>query len=136
MIDSVDKKILGLIDKRVISGEKIAEELGITRTAVWKRVKKLRNLGYNIESKGNGYILKSRTDLLLEEEIRPFLKTSFIGKNYIFLKEINSTNTYARKNVYEDGTVVLAQKQTSGRGRRGRKWISSGKGLYFSIVQF
>ncbi len=134
MIDSVDKKILELIDKRVFSGEKLAEELGITRTAVWKRVKKLRNLGYNIESRGNGYILKNRTELLLENEVRPFLKTSFIGKKYVFFKEIDSTNTYARKSVFEDGTVVLAQKQSSGRGRRGRKWVSSGKGLYFSIV--
>ncbi len=134
MIDAVDEKILNLIEEGTISGESLAEYLGVTRTAVWKRINKLKKLGYTIETSSNGYRLVERTELLLENEIKPFLKTSFIGKKYIFFQEIGSTNSYAKQQVFDDGAVVVAQRQKTGRGRRGRKWISTGKGLYFSIV--
>ena len=86
MIDAVDEKILNLIEKGTISGESLAEYLGVTRTAVWKRINKLKNLGYTIETSSNGYRLVERTELLLDNEIKPFLKTSFIGKKYIFFR--------------------------------------------------
>jgi BirA family biotin operon repressor/biotin-[acetyl-CoA-carboxylase] ligase len=135
-IDEVDEKILQNISSNFISGQNLAVELNISRTAVWKRIQKLKELGYQIESSKNGYKLKKKTDFLLPIEIFHCLKTSFIGKNYIFFKEIDSTNDYSKRcKELEEGTVVLAETQTAGKGRKGRHWISSkGKGIYLSIV--
>ncbi len=134
MIDELDKKILKKIKRNLVSGQQLATELSITRTAVWKRINKLKQLGYKIKSTPKGYLLLEEGDLLLEEEVKPLLSTSLIGKRYIYLQNIDSTNNYAKQNILEEGTVVVAQKQTSGKGRKNRKWISTGKGLYFSIV--
>ncbi len=135
-VDEIDNLILDQISTSYISGQNLAEELNVSRTAVWKRIKKLKELGYEIESSKNGYKLKRKTNLLLPIEIFRCLKTSYIGRNYIFFKEIDSTNDYAKRcRELEDGTVVLAENQTSGKGRKGREWISSiGKGIYFSII--
>ncbi len=137
-IDDIDTKILKNISYNFASGQNLATELNISRTAVWKRIQKLKELGYEIESSKNGYKLKKKTNYLLPIEIYQCLKTSFIGKNYIFFKEIDSTNDYAKRcKELEDGTVVLAETQTSGKGRKGRQWISSkGKGIYLSIVLY
>ncbi len=135
-IDEIDNLILKQISATYISGENLATELNVSRTAVWKRIQKLKELGYEIESSKKGYKLKKKTELLLPIEIFHCLKTSYIGKNYIFFKEIDSTNDYAKRcKELEDGTVVLAETQTSGKGRKGRQWLSTeGKGIYLSIV--
>lgn len=134
-LDQIDIKILELTEKETISGEILASIFNISRTAIWKRIKKLEKLGYNFSHTPEGYKLKERTSYLLENEIKPLLKTRFIGKNYIFFEEIDSTNIFAKNNNLEEGTAVVAESQTAGKGRKGRKWISvKEKGIYFSIV--
>ncbi len=134
MIDDIDIKILKSIESKVISGQKLASDLSITRTAVWKRINKLRKLGYKILSTPKGYTLVDSTQFLIKEEIKSTLKTSFIGKDYIHFIEIDSTNRYAKENTFHEGTVIVAEKQTAGKGRKNRKWVSTGKGIYFSII--
>ena len=134
-LDNIDLKILELTEKETISGERISSIFNISRTAVWKRIKKLEKLGYEFLHTSEGYKLKKRTSYLLENEIKPLLETKFIGKNYIFFEEIDSTNNYLKNNEFEEGTVVVAETQTAGKGRKGRKWVSiKGKGIYFSIL--
>ncbi len=134
-MDKIDETILKLIEKYPVSGEKLSSILGISRVAVWKRIKKLENLGYKIKKSKNGYFLEKASEYLLPYEIKKYLKTVWLGQNYIFFEEIDSTNVYAKKEDLPHGTVVLAETQTAGKGRKGRKWVSEkGKGLYFSIV--
>ncbi len=134
-MDKTDEKILKLLKQGLVSGEKIALSLGISRTAIWKRIKKLEKKGYKIKHLKEGYLLYESSPYLLPYEIKKYLKTSWLGKNYIFFEEIHSTNTYAKEKNFPHGTVILAENQTAGKGRKGRKWISQkGKGLYFSIV--
>ncbi len=132
-MDRTDIFILEQIIKKRITGEELSRLLGISRTAVWKRIKKLEDLGYKISHNRKGYLLEGRSPYLLPYELD--LKTKWLGKKYIFFKSVNSTNVYAKENDLSDGTVVFAENQTEGRGRKGRKWISTeGKGLYFSVV--
>ena len=129
-----------LVEGRFISGEKLAKNLGISRTAVWKRINFLRNFGYKIESiKNKGYRLVSRPDILIPEEIKIGLDSKIIGREIHYFKEINSTNLYAKKLASEgaqEGTVVVADIQLSGRGRKDRNWSSPFGGLWFSIVLY
>jgi len=121
-----------------VSGEKISKEFGVTRTSIWKLVNELRDEGFIIESHSRkGYRLVSIPDLINPEEIRKNLKTTFIGRNIIFLKSVDSTNAYA-KEMGKEGmqeAVVLAEEQTRGRGRLGRMWHSpKGSGIWMSIL--
>ena len=129
-----------LVEGRFISGEKLAKNLGISRTAVWKRINFLRNFGYKIESiKNKGYRLVSRPDILIPEEIKIGLDSKIIGREIHYFKKINSTNLYAKKLASEgaqEGTVVVADIQLSGRGRKDRTWSSPFGGLWFSIVLY
>ncbi len=132
-MDKTDLFILEQIRKKRVSGKELSKILGVSRTAIWKKIKKLEDLGYKISHNKKGYLLLSRSPYLLPSELN--LKTKWIGKNYIFFRSVSSTNIYAKENDFPDGTVVFAENQISGRGRKGRKWISTeGKGLYFSVV--
>ena len=134
-LDNIDLKIIDISGKKTVSGEELSKEFCVSRTAIWKRIKKLENIGYKFSHSKEGYKLLKRTQLLLENEIKPLLKTNTIGQNYIFFKEIDSTNTYSKSTDLPHGTVVVAENQTKGKGRKGRKWLStSQKGLYFSIT--
>lgn len=122
-----------------VSGEEISRKLGISRTAVWKHISRLRREGYSIESQTNsGYRLVGSPDLLSPGELEPMLKTRFIGREIIYFDSITSTSTYAKKAAEEpfaEGTVIIAEEQTAGRGRLGRQWISTrGKGIWMSIM--
>lgn len=121
-----------------ISGEKLSEELGVSRTTVWKNIKTLREEGYKIESYSKkGYRLKKSADTVSEVEIEPYLKTEFIGRNYIYLEEVDSTNEEVKRvqSEYDEGLVIIAEEQTAGKGRLGRNWESpSKKGIYMSIL--
>ncbi|MEJ5301239.1 MAG: biotin--[acetyl-CoA-carboxylase] ligase [Thermodesulforhabdaceae bacterium] len=122
-----------------LSGEELALRFGITRTAVWKKIQKLEELGYVFEKKPKqGYQLISVPDLLHPVEILSELKTSWFAKRYFYYREIDSTNTEAMKLAMEEGPegiAVVAESQTAGRGRLGRSWVSQPKkGLYFSFV--
>lgn len=121
-----------------ISGQKLSEQLNVSRTAIWKHISELKNEGYQIEAHHKmGYILLSEPDLLTYEEISPYLFTNFFGRHYIHKLVIDSTNNFAKEiasNV-PDGTVIVAESQTAGRGRLGRSWISQeGCGVWMSII--
>jgi len=121
-----------------LSGEQISEQLGLSRTAIWKAVNSLRQEGYEIEARaGMGYRLVSTPDVLTEEEIRACLRRPE-GRKLICLDEIDSTNTCLRQMALEgaeDGTAVTAEYQTAGRGRMGRNFQSPrGKGIYLSVL--
>jgi len=106
--------------------------------AVWKHIKKIQELGYNVESKQKlGYKLISNSELLLPWEITSNLKTKIIGKQAYYFDSIDSTQNQALKmaqDVANDGTVIVAAKQTGGKGRDGRKWISPKGGIWISII--
>ena len=119
------QKVLELLKSRpkdYLSGEEIAERLGLSRAAVWKAVDALRKEGYTIEARTSlGYRLTASPDALTEKEIRGFLgETMLVGKELICLESVDSTNTYLKKQALSgvpDGTVVTADCQTGGRGR-------------------
>ena len=123
-----------------LSGERISQQLELSRTAVWKAVDALRRDGYTIEaSSGLGYCLTGTPDALTEPEIRSFLSsTECVGRKLLCFDEIGSTNTYAKEIALTgaaDGTVVVADCQTAGRGRMGREFQSpGGKGIYLSAL--
>jgi len=134
-------KILSLLKSHkteYLSGQDLSDVLKISRVAVWKHVKKIRSLGYKIESKQKlGYRLIEPTNLLLPWEITSELKTKTIGKRAYYFDSIDSTQNFAMEiasNSKENGTVVISQKQTRGRGRLGRKWMSPVGGIWLSIV--
>lgn len=122
-----------------ISGEKISEKLGISRAAVWKHIKSIKEDGYEIESVSRkGYKLISSPDLLTFEEVNPYLNTKYIGKDIRYYNTIDSTNTKAKElgtAGAKEGTVVISEEQTGGRGRLGRQWVSPKfNGIWMSII--
>jgi BirA family biotin operon repressor/biotin-[acetyl-CoA-carboxylase] ligase len=122
-----------------VSGDLIAGRLGITRTAVWKCLKQLEELGYAFEKrKGKGYRLLSTPDRLYPWEIERFLETSSLGREIVYRDSVDSTNALAFRLAIEggrEGTCVVAESQVAGRGRLDRQWHSPyGKNLYLSVV--
>lgn len=115
-----------------VSGRAIGEALGMSRTAVWKHILELRSDGYAIEAVTNkGYRLAGNPAGPDEAGIRRFTDASVLGTRIVCLDEAESTNSYAKELAAggaSDGTVVTAGKQTAGRGRLGRKWVSGGAG--------
>ncbi|MFH1490036.1 MAG: biotin--[acetyl-CoA-carboxylase] ligase, partial [Pseudomonadota bacterium] len=123
-----------------VSGESISRDHAVSRSAVWKQIRRLREEGYTIESSTKkGYRLLESPDLLLPQEIRDGLETRVFGKNEIHhFIETDSTNIRARELAEKgapEGTLVLAEKQTGGRGRKGRNWHSPPRGgIYVSLI--
>lgn len=121
-----------------VSGETLAAELGVSRTAVWKYVKKLRLEGYCISSSPrSGYTLTSVPDLLLPDEIAAGLETRVLGRTIVTFETLPSTQDHAKKLALQGGatgTLVVAETQSGGRGRLGRSWASPPGGLYFSVI--
>ena len=124
--------------KEYLSGQDLSDILKISRVAVWKHIKKIRSLGYQIESKQKlGYRLVNTTNLILPWELTDGLKTKMIGKRVYYFDTIDSTQNFAIKiasSSKENGTVVISNKQTNGRGRLGRRWISPQGGIWLSII--
>lgn len=117
-----------LHEREVVSGDVIASKLGISRVAVWKHVKELIELGYEIESTPRGY-------KLLKGPNKPY-PWELNVKAYYFLR-VNSTMNVAKelaRKGEEEWTFVIAEEQTAGRGRLKRHWISQRGGLYFSVI--
>ena len=138
----METKILKLFRKTpsgFLSGEDISSKLDISRSAVWKHIEKLRTLGYEFDAVPHlGYRLSKVPDKLYSYEIESLIKTHSIGKEVIYYDTIDSTNTAAynlAKQGAKEGTVVVAEKQTKGRGRLSREWVSpKQKGIYFSVI--
>lgn len=121
-----------------LSGQDLSDVLRISRVAVWKHIKKIQELGYVVESKQKlGYKLISNSELLLPWEITSNLKTKVIGQKAYYFDSIDSTQNHALKMADDPanvGAIIVALKQTGGRGRSGRKWISPKGGIWISII--
>lgn len=124
-----------------LSGEKLSRELGITRTAIWKWIAKLKQEGYAITSVTNrGYRLENASAYLSNERISKGLDTEFIGKSLYIHEEVTSTNDVAKELAASgapDGSAVLAERQTAGKGRLGRQWSSDSlNSIFLSLLLY
>lgn len=123
---------------QLVSGGTLAKELGVSRTAVWKAIATLREMGFPIESAaGEGYRLAQSSDALSEAGIVMELGTERLARELCVLSTVDSTNTYLKERAatLPDGYAVVADCQTAGRGRRGRSFLSpSGTGVYISLL--
>lgn len=122
-----------------ISGQELCNRFGVSRTAVWKAINQLKEAGYEIEAQQNkGYRLMAAPDLMTEAEIKSLMHTEWVAKEVLYFDTIDSTNTKARELAekgYPSGTLVVADKQESGKGRRGRSWVSpSGTGIFMTLM--
>lgn len=122
-----------------VSGEELSRALAVSRTAVWKQIQTLRREGYKIDAQSRlGYRLREVPDKLFPGEIREGLKAELLAQNIVYRESVSSTNDLAKGLAAEgaaDGTVVIADEQTGGRGRRGRPWVSlPGRGVWVSII--
>lgn len=139
---SVKDKTLSVLENNkgnYISGADLAKELSVSRNAIWKAIKSLQNEGYNIYAVTNkGYCLSTDTDILSSQSISKYLNKKDDNFNIKFYKTINSTNSAIKElaiNGEKEGTVIISEEQTEGRGRFGRKFHSpKGTGIYMSIL--
>ena len=122
-----------------VSGQQLCEYFNVSRTAVWKAINQLKEEGYEVEAVRNkGYRIASSPDVITKEELVSQLNTMWAGQTLFCYEEIDSTNTKARQLGDEglvNGTLVVADCQRTGRGRRGRIWESPrGKNIYISLL--
>ena len=136
-----------------LSGEKLSEQLGVSRAAVWKAIRRLREEGYPIDAvTGSGYALPKVSRQVTEEEVRRYLPAKYRNNSLYIYDILDSTNLRARQIALEGdspskgrpafgndpgrihGTAVIAAQQTAGRGRLGRSFFSPKEGLYLSVI--
>lgn len=120
-----------------ISGEEMSRRLGISRAAVWKHIKRLKEEGYEILSATNkGYRLTEAPDKISAEAIAAGLSTKRLARNIIYMEKTDSTNEEAKRRCGSpDGTLFIAETQSAGRGRLGRHWESQrGAGIWMSLL--
>lgn len=133
-------KVLKLLrgQQSYISGQEICNQLGVSRTAVWKIINQLKESGYEIEAVSNrGYRITSYPDILSKEEIESQVSTKWIGQNVLYREQVSSTNIEAAQVALqeEEGLLVVADVQTAGKGRRGKGWSSpKGTGIWMSLL--
>ncbi len=134
-------KILDLLkqNQSYVSGEQISNKIGVTRAAIWKGIKKLQEEGYIIESKTKiGYKLIEEPDVVTTSVLKPLLKNNKLVQEIYYKDELDSTNEFAKSLAREgalEGTIVIADTQTSGKGRLGRTWVSPPKtGIWLSLI--
>ncbi|HPZ71966.1 MAG TPA: biotin--[acetyl-CoA-carboxylase] ligase [Peptococcaceae bacterium] len=136
------EQILALLTEKqgaYLSGAELSRRLNISRTAVWKHIKSLKDDGYSIAaSPRRGYCLLAKPDILAVPEIKSGLTTRVFGQKVSFFPQLDSTNEEAKRLAAAgapEGTVVVAEQQLQGKGRLGRSWISPpGLGLWFSLI--
>lgn len=121
------------------SGEEISQKLGVTRAAIWKAIKKLQVDGYEIESSTKkGYKLLNAPNVITPSEIKHNLCTEVLGQEIWYKEEMDSTNNTAKALAREgakEGLLVIADRQSQGKGRLGRSWASpAGTGIWMSLV--
>jgi BirA family biotin operon repressor/biotin-[acetyl-CoA-carboxylase] ligase len=122
-----------------VSGQELCNKFGVSRTAVWKAVNQLKEMGYEIEAVSNkGYHLVSAPDVMNEAEIKSLLHTEWAGQELFCFDTIDSTNTKAKELAeqgYPSGTLVVSDRQVAGKGRRGRNWESpAGCGIFMTLA--
>ncbi|NIK77637.1 BirA family biotin operon repressor/biotin-[acetyl-CoA-carboxylase] ligase [Paenibacillus castaneae] len=122
-----------------VSGELISQKLGVSRTAIWKQIRKLEAAGYRFEaSRRLGYRLISVPDKLSIKDLREQMQFNTFGKAIQHFDSVESTQNLARSAAEEgaaEGTLFIAEQQVNGRGRMGRSWVSpQGKGIWMSMV--
>lgn len=122
-----------------ISGQELCNKFGVSRTAIWKVMKQLKEAGYNIEAQQNkGYHIVSAPDVMDAAELKSIWKPKWVGCEILYFDSIDSTNTKAQELAekgYPSGTLVVADKQVAGKGRRGRNWESpSGCGIFMTLM--
>ena len=139
----MQEKILEMLKQEkengYVSGQELCERLGVSRTAVWKVIRQLKEAGYVIDSVPNrGYRLCESPDALSHPEVAALLRTSWLGQKLYCLEETDSTNIQAKRLAEEgapEGTLVIADMQSAGKGSRGRCWESpKGTGIFMSAV--
>ncbi|MEG1479124.1 MAG: biotin--[acetyl-CoA-carboxylase] ligase [Clostridiales bacterium] len=139
---SVKNEILSILEKNqntAISGQDMANQLGVTRAAVWKGINSLKSQGYTITATTNkGYVLSSHSDVLTSTGIRGFLGKKYKNTNIEILDTVDSTNTYAKNLALKKAphhTIISAMEQTAARGRQGRSFFSpKDTGIYMSLI--
>jgi len=139
---SVKKSVLQALEENretTVSGEQLAKKLNISRSSVWKAIKSLKEEGYTIGATTNkGYRLEMGSDVISFEGIRPWLTAKNQEINIEAYKTIGSTNQVAKKMAMDgavQGTVIISEEQTQGRGRLGRSFYSPAEsGIYMSLI--
>jgi BirA family transcriptional regulator, biotin operon repressor / biotin---[acetyl-CoA-carboxylase] ligase len=142
---TTDRRLAGLLTLLaenamiVISGARIAKEIGVSRSTVWRWVQRLRELGVKVKGQtATGYFLEQTADILTPDMLRQRLKGSLFGKRIYHFFKTDSTNRVALELGHAgeaEGVVVLAEEQTAGRGRAGRAWVSDrATGLYVTLL--
>lgn len=139
---AIKNKIAALLEQRrgsAVSGQEIADMLGVSRAAVWKSVKQLQDEGYRITAGRNrGYILEEETDVLSAGGIRLNFPEKYHSNPIEVYRSLTSTNTEAKAAALRGmphGTIIAADGQTEGRGRFGKSFYSpEGTGLYMSVI--
>ena len=142
MKGNIKENIISILESNkgiFISGEKLADDLNVSRAAVWKAIKSLKNEGYNINSLQNkGYSLSKETDIISSNIIKNNMLKYKDKFNFFIYKTVESTNIIARELAAkgrESGTVIIAEEQTEGYGRNGKSFFSPyGTGIYMSII--
>ncbi|OPX89513.1 MAG: Bifunctional ligase/repressor BirA [Pelotomaculum sp. PtaB.Bin117] len=134
-------RLLKEFQPEFVSGEDICKKLDVTRTAVWKHIQTLREDGYGIDARPRaGYSLVRVPDRLYAEEILDGLNSKFFGQQVYYYDSVSSTNDMAKELVRQgarDGSIVVAEEQTGGKGRLGRKWHSPKyKNVCFSVILY
>lgn len=132
-------KVLRQSDTHV-SGQELCERLGVSRTAVWKNIRQLQEEGYQIEAVRNkGYrMIEAPVDVFNASEIKSRLEASSLIQKVLYTEETDSTNTWAKRLAEEgspSGTLAVAERQTQGKGRRGKVWSSpEGTSVYMTLL--
>ena len=142
---TTDRRLAGLLTLLaenatiVISGARIAKEIGVSRSTVWRWVERLRGLGVKVKGQtATGYFLEQFPDILTPDILKQRLRGSLFGKRVFHFFKTDSTNRVALDLGHAgepEGAVVLAEEQTAGRGRTGRKWHSErAAGIYVTLL--
>jgi BirA family biotin operon repressor/biotin-[acetyl-CoA-carboxylase] ligase len=140
-LDQVQQDLLGMLHRTeaYLSGEQLGSRLGLSRTAVWKRIERLRACGYLVDgSSRRGYRLQPGQDLLLAADITAGLTRQWLKGPVLHFVSLPSTNDLAKdlaRQGYPEGSVIVSETQSAGRGRLGRVWESPpGTGIYLSVI--
>lgn len=137
---AVKDELLVILEKNrgsYVSGQSVADTLGVSRNAVWKAVDRLKSEGYPVASGGGGYMLASDCDRLIKKRLEMLLPPEEYEIDLFLFDSIDSTSNECKRRLLsqERSFAVLAESQTAGRGRNGKNFYSpDGQGLYFSIA--